>query len=380
MDKFEKIRQEYDKISSALTVVSPFISSLLRRVRIILTKQVPTAGVTKGDILAINPDFWLSLEADGKAWVLGHEVFHIAFRDAQRLGRRDPYLWNIVTDSINNDMLQEMIRVPYSLRNMIWDTEKLWQTFHEVFEKANLNWQDIGKRSKEEIYNLLPKGGKGGQRPKCPKCGSEKIRIKKLSLSNGYAIFKCDDCGHEWKAPIQEGYGGMGGFDIPIDEIEGLDPDLLKKDKLEGKVLQEGDPEIYESKEDDPDAREEKWRDRIVRAYSAQKMAGRMPGRLKRMIDRLLNPKVSWETILRQAIITGLGKTIVASYRRPSRKHPSLPGSIRYTIPKLYFLVDMSGSMSDEEVTQAMTELYAVAKKCEFAVICWDGERLVPCE
>lgn len=322
MDKFEQIRSSYDKISSALAVVAPFISSLLRRVRIILSREVPTAGVTKGDLLAINPDFWLSLEADAKAWILAHETFHIAFRDVKRLGRRDPRLWNIITDSINNDMLQEMIRVPYSLRGFIWDTEKLWQAFHDVFSKANMSWEDIGKRSKEEIYSLLEKkGGKGGKQPQCPKCGSKNIRIKKLSLSEGYAIFKCDDCGHTWQERIRIGRGGgAGGWHIPIDEIEGFDPDFLKKDELEGKVLQEGDPEIYESKEDDPDAREEKWRERIVRAYSAQKMAGRMPGRLKRMIDRLLNPKVSWETILRQAIVTGLGKTVVASYRRPSRK------------------------------------------------------------
>jgi len=100
LDLFERIKKDYDEFSSALTVVAPFISSLLRRVRIILSEDVPTAGVTRNDIMAINPKFWANLQSDAKAWLLAHETMHIAFRDAKRAGHRNHFMWNLVTDRI----------------------------------------------------------------------------------------------------------------------------------------------------------------------------------------------------------------------------------------------------------------------------------------
>ncbi|GAI97829.1 unnamed protein product [marine sediment metagenome] len=68
-----QLRDEYDKLKAALLAAAPFITSLLRRVRIILSSSVPTAGVSKNGVMLINPEFWKSLDFRGKAWVLGHE-------------------------------------------------------------------------------------------------------------------------------------------------------------------------------------------------------------------------------------------------------------------------------------------------------------------
>jgi len=278
-------------------------------------------------------------------------------------------------NSLNNDMIDDFLRTPYQLSGLTWTIRRFFNAFYDFFKKFQYNEEDLAKMSKEEIYDLIPKiSMPSGGAPKCPACGSKQIRIKKFSVKYGEAKFKCDSCGHEWTSQVQfeKGSGGQG-IEIPIDEIEdGLTHDLKGDDNLEGKVLQEGDPEIY-NQENSEDDLEQKWRDRVIRAYSTQKLAGTVPAGLKRVIDRMLHSKVSWETILRQAIMTGLGKTVVSSYRRASRKHPALPGIIRYTIPKVFFLPDMSGSMSDTEITQAMTELYSIARKCEFTVICWDS-------
>ena len=103
-----------------------------------------------------------------------------------------------------------------------------------------------------------------------------------------------------------------------------------------------------------------------------------VPGNLKRLIDRLLNPTVPWQTLLRQALVTGLGKSIVSSWRRPSRKHAGqLPGIRKYTTPTVWPLIDTSGSIGGREIQLVLTEVYAIAKLSPVNVICWDVDRVV---
>jgi len=70
----EKMSKDFDKLKSAITVAAPFISSLLRRVRIVITIHgIPTACVTEGRVMLVNPTFFNALPYEDKAWVLGHE-------------------------------------------------------------------------------------------------------------------------------------------------------------------------------------------------------------------------------------------------------------------------------------------------------------------
>ena len=383
-------RKDFDLISSAIAVAAPFVSSLLHRVKIILSEHVNTAGISPNGVLLVNPQFWSKLSNKAKAWLLGHEVLHIAFLDHKRQGKRNRKLWNLVTDCVNNDLLAEFLAAG-ELEDLQWTTQRL---YWELSDSINMNYEKFAQLSKEEIYRLLPqKLGRCLGEIRCPKCGSGNLRVKELNYDKMTVTFKCESCGHEWTAPIStSGQGTPLPQNIPIDKIVGYPPNLpqpfpdLKPVAApqnatdgESQVIQEGDPELYRG-DLKPEELEEKWKDRIVRAYSAQKMAGRVPAGLKRLVDRLVKPQVDWQTLLRQALMSGLGRTIVASYSRPSRKHPSLPGIRRYTIPTVWFLADMSGSMGKEEVTQSMSELYSIARLCSFKVICWDARDFEPIE
>jgi len=169
-------------------------------------------------------------------------------------------------NSLNNDMIDDFLRTPYQLSGLTWTIRRFFNAFYDFFKKFQYNEEDLAKMSKEEIYDLIPKiSMPSGGAPKCPACGSKQIRIKKFSVKYGEAKFKCDSCGHEWTSQVQfeKGSGGQG-IEIPIDEIEdGLTHDLKGDDNLEGKVLQEGDPEIY-NQENSEDDLEQKWRDRVI--------------------------------------------------------------------------------------------------------------------
>jgi len=368
----KKIKQEYDKVKGALIVAAPFINSLLSRVKVILTWSVETAAVTRNDIMLINPEFWLSLDWAGKAWVLGHETLHIAFRDAKRVGNRSSDKWNVAADAINNELQKQLMKMPYKLYIFMITIDKLYNQFLQIFKALNLEMEDLQKMSKEELYKILPeiKGGSG--EIKCPKCGSKNVRVKKLDLNEKKAVFKCSDCGHEWEEEVEisPSAGSGKGIPIPIDAVVGDLGEDIKE--IEGTVLQEGDPEIYNS--NDETEIEEKWKENIARAYQVQKTIGTVPLALRRIVEELLKGKIDWRNLLRQAFRIGFGKTIVSTYKRPSRKHQDFPGIRRFTLPTVFFLVDASGSMSKKELEQALTEIYNVAGMCEVKVLSWDAQ------
>jgi len=310
-----ELRDEYDKLKAALLAAAPFITSLLRRVRIILTSSVQTAGVSKSGVMLINPEFWKSLDFQGKAWVLGHETMHVAFRDLQRRGDRNPMAWNVVADAVNNEIEKEFLKEG-SLEGFSVTLYKLYYELQSKFNK-HVDLNDFGSMSKEEIYRLLP------DPPEQP----------------------------------------MGSITVVMD-IGGV-----PRGDLEGETLQGGHPDFNNGDEE----QDERWKEAITEAYTTQKTAGKVPAALKRLIDRLLRSQVDWRTLLRQAFHIGHGRTIVSSYRRPSRKHDIFPGIRRFTIPRVWCLVDTSGSISPNEATQFLSEVYSIAKTSPVSVVCWDA-------
>lgn len=367
----EEIRQSYDKVRTSLASVAPFISSLLARARIVVNRSVKTASISKNGVIVINPDFWRMIGWTERAFVLAHEVFHLAFRDHKRRGEREAETWNIICDAVNNNILDEMIRMPDRLKPFVITMNTLYYALEGVLRQHNIHRDDFFRMSKEEIYRIWPKA-KGGEPLKCPRCGSTKIRCRKLVImgARGVAYMKCDNCGFDWEEEVEISPGNEG-YPLPVEEVEIVE-DLNRGSDKDGDVLQDGDPKIYDNDKEGEGA-DEAWKEGIAKAYETQKMTGKEPAGLKRAIDELLKPKVDWRSLLRQAFRIGLGKTVVETWKRPSRKSDSYPGLRRYTYPTVWCLIDTSGSISEKELTQFLSEVYNIASQSPVKVICWDA-------
>jgi len=308
-ERLKKIKNEYDLLKSALLSTSPFISSILRKIKIVLSSEVPTAGVNRSNMMAINPEWWETLDTTTRGWVLAHEVMHLAFRDLDRRQFRHPEGWNIIADGVNNDIQKQWMKMPNYNKDHGVTLEKIYDSFSSHFNKIGLGRHDITTLSKEELYKKIPwesvkiPGGMSGG----DLMGDNKNN-EKSSDGNG----KCDS-------------------DENSNSIN------KNKSDLDGEMLQGGYESIYSNNGDDE---ERVWREVLAEAYQAQKQIGNMPGNLKRIVDGLLQPKVDWQSRLKQATITGMGKSVVSSYRRPSRKHKLFPGTHRFTIPTVWPLID----------------------------------------
>ncbi len=152
---------------------------------------------------------------------------------------------------------------------------------------------------------------------------------------------------------IDKKYSGMS-----TEEVYELLPDNLPKPEID-------DIEINTDIDGDTQQMVEGL---LVKAYTQAKMSnsgiGDIPGELEIFINKLLTPKLPWYTILNKYI-----NKIVKddySFRKPNRRY--LPD---YYLPSLYsenveditVAIDISGSVSDSEFTQFITEVTHIVKR-----------------
>jgi len=303
-------KAELNKIKATLTILSPFLVSLLRAAKIILTEKLTAdAGVDIRGYLIINPERFSKLPFEEKLTTISHEVLHIAFRDSLRTRKESPKLWNFIADAVNNNLLDTLIKCQPSFISMI-DLENLYH-FLNLKIPPNLH-----SRSKERIWKDLYSTIELRCKKKvCLRCGGKKLTIRPKCF--GIVEVSCNSCGCTWtEAYYRESTDYKG--------------DLYDRE-FDGQVIQEGSEDAY---------KEEGWEKELAKAMVTQKTVGKLPAGLKRMIDRILKPKISFASLLREAIWYGIGKTRISSWRRLSRRHPQLPGFHQFDKPKIFCGVD----------------------------------------
>lgn len=106
---------------------------------------------------------------------------------------------------------------------------------------------------------------------------------------------------------------------------------------------------------------------RVVKeAYNFSKSQGKLPAGIDRMFADILNPVLDWKDILRKFIVQVIPHDF--TYTRPSKKSYSvgyyMPRVVREHI-QLVIGVDSSGSISDEEYAEFLSEIYAMCRQFE---------------
>jgi predicted metal-dependent peptidase len=331
----EEVRKAFQDAHAYLLKTFSFAGLVIYNLKIIFTKNIETAAVNGRHELLVNPDFFLRFNVKERAFILAHEAYHIIFRDILRakglgLTRSEEWeLWNVVADGVNNHALIDILKLlPTEINEL---DPVLLSKIQEILKKlgVQITMQDLENMTKEEIYRLfLTKGG---------------------SIKDG---------------------GVLSG-----DISEGKD-----KHPVDGDVIMEGDPGLYK----DPTVASDpnKVKDRINRIVDIARKyhnmrAGKLPDYLERLIDELLESKVTWEKYIPRVIRDRIGQEVISTWMRPSRRMPEvLPGYRFLTAPKVWVLIDVSGSIDDKALKEFASEIYAVTSYTgnKVIVIAWDTE------
>lgn len=118
---------------------------------------------------------------------------------------------------------------------------------------------------------------------------------------------------------------------------------------------------------------ESKWQIAVGEAAAVAKARGKLPGNIELFIAEILQPKVDWRTVL-WPFFTELNKDDY-SWRKPNRAWISedeyLPSMYQETCGKVAVVNDSSGSISDEQGKQFISEVDAVMAQVQPSSVVW---------
>lgn len=306
-----QFKEDLDVIFCKCSMHFPFWAIIAERCSFSLTERtdIPTAAVDRFGNVLFNVNFIEQLKQKYKGeylkkllFVTAHEVAHFAFEFFDRINGRDLTLFNMAHDYAINLLLYYQFNKnrDHLIQECLLDESFKDLCAEEIYEKIK---DSVKKISFQVDINLDSKGFDGD--------GGEEIRKRRVEL------------------PEKEG-------------------------KTESEFEQALKQHIQNALND---------------AYALAKSQGLMPGEMERMVLRHLKPKVDWVSAIRQKLRFGVSRlekrdtTWQMPNRRFLEKSYIVPSSIGPDAPKIAYAIDTSGSMSQEDIDQALAELQDIRKK-----------------
>lgn len=313
-----------------------FWADIQERCRFVSTREIPTAGITDGATIYINPDFWRDKTVAQQTFLIAHEVGHKVFRHHDRQQWRIAEIWNLACDYAINWMLVEEMGRDCMIQGGLLDDQ-----YKEM--------------TAEEVYAILLDQAKKGR---------IKVSCNLEGESEGQDAFDQPGFGQDEKKP-QGNQGGIGQ-----DLISG------KSEPKDGKTIRDPRDRVPQT--------EQEWDVAISKAFARAQMMGTVPAGLKRALTDRLEAQVDWVTKLQIYLRTNLPCYGQKDYQMfpPSRRFVGqgmyLPSLVGYQ-PRVAFAVDTSGSRDNDNLIRALSEIDDARKHYTAQVMLLDCDTEIYC-
>lgn len=127
------------------------------------------------------------------------------------------------------------------------------------------------------------------------------------------------------------------------------------------------DHDMWDEVEGDASANEQEMAGRILDAYQSAVNAGKVPSGMERLISDLVEHKVPWEELLFARVASH--KRANKSWRRLNRRMMgqgiNIQGQGKAKTLNFAFALDTSGSVSDEDLRDALSEVYGAMQQLD---------------
>lgn len=285
-----------------------------------------TACINNSGGIIFNLDFYEKMTDKQFLFLVAHEICHFIFEHGGRCGDRDPLLWNQATDFAINLMLKFQFEKP----------EFLIQGFQHKGQPIQICLDDkYMDMTAERIYEELMKN---------PPPTSGKVFILDISGEEGG-----EDGEGEGEQPGEGDVVLIRDRRVPLPE---------KPSASNGKTSEQYKQEMKDY-----------VRQAVCEAYASAKTQGSMPAGMERVIMGHLKPKVNWLQALRQKLRMGSSRKASRdiTWSVPNRRFLNapyiFPSNVGPDQPRIAFAIDTSGSMSEQDLKQAVAELEDIRSK-----------------
>ena len=313
LDALQPILTKLAAARTRLIMERPFLGSLVMHLPLKPAAEWCSTTATDAQAFYFNPGFIEGLSLAQTQFVLAHEAMHCAMGHTHRRQHRIKRRWDVACDHAVNLMLIE---------------EGLKPPMHGIL--AN---QDYLTLSAEEIYPMIPED-------------TPEESFDQHLFDNDNESGASPDENERQDNPDAGESGGQG-----------------KEGQSEAEQ-QQGSGGQPSQKPDDlsPSEREdlaEQWKNRLAAAAQAARQAGKLSQAMLRWVDDLLAPSLPWRALL--ARFFAVNQRDDYSWRRPSRREGEalLPRLSSEGIDVIA-AIDTSGSISDDELREFVSELDAL--------------------
>ncbi len=258
---------------------------------------------TNGLEVKYNPEYFLGLDKEERLGLMMEQTLHTAFLHMERMGERDKDRWQRAADEVaRNALVDAGFKLP---KDRTCDPKYRGMSTDEVYRLIPIN-EPPPPENQNDLAPPPPQGGDGS------------------GDGNGNGDDK-----------------GNGDQDSPGN---GQSSQQAADSNLRSKV-----------------------EDLLVQANQAAKMAGNsagsVPGQLELFLEKLLNPVLPWQTILRRWMMAQ-AKTDFTMRRPNKRFFPQhyLPSMLSESLVDVMVAVDISGSVSDSDFQQFVSETHRIMK------------------
>lgn len=255
-------------------------------------------GATDGLKILLNPKFFEVLTLEERIFLLAHETLHVAYLHTIRCVSYNPEVFNIAADYVIN---LELVDRGFT---MIGDLSSRGINF-----KGGLLDRQYAGMSTEEVYKKLMENAQNMPQLPMPDI-----------------------------MPTRAGESKEGSTDSS------------GKNPSEGQAIEAARAQVQAN---------------IARAIMVAEMsnqAGSVPASIKRHFSDLTKPKVNWKAVL-QRFVAQLSKDDYSWSRPNKRMLPTyLPKLHSQTLGRLDFAIDTSGSITQEQFTQFVSEVHSVLR------------------
>jgi len=288
-----------------------FYMHILAQCKIVITEDIETAGVNfkfSKWCLYVNPNFFKELSLDHQLGVLKHEMLHILFNHVQRQEERQQKPFNVAADVAINQLIDR-----------------------SHLPKGALYPDVLEKRLKEKDYKI-----------KVPLSENAETYYDLLPEEKGDGDGNGD--GEE---------GGNGEGNSGKDFYDGL----LEDNPLDNH-------KIWEDSEGD-DLLKQDLTKRMIEKSAEKSRGGHIPHEFSQWLDIWSRkPQVSWKQVLKNIASNKKANKVQTIMRRDRRqpKRNDLRGYKKDRDFSIVVVLDISGSMSDNEIITGLNEIKEVAK------------------
>jgi len=298
----DEVETKLSAVRTRLILDRPFLGALVLRMPMKAAdpQWCKTIG-TDARAFYYNPEYIDALTIDQAQFALAHEALHCALSHFARREHRDRKRWDIACDLAINPLLirEGMTPVPGALFDVGFEGMTAEEIYPCVEEETDEETHD------EHLYADGPDTSHRGEQ---------------------------NETSMQPEPDADAGQGGAAGDSA-------APPDPLSESEREQLSVQ--------------------WRQRLAGAAQQALQAGKLGGKLLKLVDHLLAPQLPWRMLLARYMTAASRDDY--SYMRPSRREGSaIFPTLRSAQVELLVVLDTSGSIKPAEMREFITEIDAI--------------------